>query len=103
MKAKYIKTISINSLDHSSELIHDDTTTQKLYKLEKPMIISSFDGQYESFDYIIASKVDHAFAQEVMLFPADADGNILDWLDIGCVKGTPTIEYVMKQYGYDVV
>lgn len=103
MKAKYIKTMSINSLDHSSELIHDDTTTQKLYKLEKPMIISCFDGQYKSFDYIIASKVDYDFAQEVMLFPADADGSILDWLDIGCVKGDHTIEYVMKECGYDIV
>jgi hypothetical protein len=91
MKAKYIKTIN------------NGVAVQKLYELGKPMIISSFDGQYKSFDYIIASKVDQASIQEVMLFPADADGNILDWLDIGCVKGTPTIEYVMKKCGYDVV
>lgn len=91
MKAKYIKTID------------NGTAIQKLYELEKE-IDYEFDGVgYSQTNYIIASKADHSFAQEVMLFPADSNGEILDWIEIGCVKGTPTIEYVMKEYGYDIV
>lgn len=93
MKAKYIKTINNNG-----------TAIQKLYKLERPIEYSSSYAENNLLtDYIIASKADHSFAQEVMLFPADSNGEILDWIEIGCVKGTPTIEYVMKEYGYDIV
>jgi hypothetical protein len=85
MKAKYIKTI------------HNGTAIQKLYRLNEPL---EYSEENPLTDYIIASKVDHSFAQEVMLFPADANGNVLNWIEIGCRRGTPTHEYVMMEYGF---
>lgn len=89
MKAKYVQTID------------NGTAIQKLYRLDEPMEYYSFETEENLLtDYILASQIDNIFGQEVTLFPADAGGNVLDWVEIGCRRGNPTHEYVMMEYGF---
>lgn len=51
--------------------------------------------------YVIASAIPCPFdtmEPETLIFPADAEGNVIDWIDLeGSQRGTMDIERVMKK------
>ena len=70
----------------------------RLYKLSEPISY----GQAET-DHIVASAVTVLGRPETYLFPADAQGEILDWLELpGSLKDTLRHEEALAAAGYEV-
>ncbi|WP_454113529.1 hypothetical protein [Microbacterium maritypicum] len=70
------------------------TGEQRLYRLDPPM-----DG----VEFVITSAVNHSWAHETYLFPADEDGAIVDWGELeGSYRGDTDHERALRGAGYEV-
>lgn len=61
--------------------------TQRLYRLAVAVnYCYSYDDEgeplYGSTNYVVVSHAHNAFARETMVFPATAEGTILNWLEL---------------------
>ena len=69
-----------------------------LIKLDEPVGY----GDEKTTDHIYVSAAIGARADEVYLFPADANGRVLNWLELpGSRRGTDNIRMTMMDAGYD--
>ncbi len=78
--------------------------TQRLYQLVPPMGATEL-GDVVTYDYVVVSAV-NAFGtgDETYIFPADASGEITDWLELdGSFKGDQDHEEALRRAGYTVV
>lgn len=72
----------------------------RLYRCEPALL--TYDG--DSVEYVISSAVDNAFATETYLFPANPDGDVVDWMEMpGSRRGVVDPEYVLSELGYTIV
>lgn len=97
----------------SSIFIRDLTDRQKLWRLSEPShyLGDSPDGDWDNrpqipFTYVVTSICDPYMAAlqgcpECYIFPADADGNILNWLELpGSQKETTDHHLVLTDMGF---
>jgi len=79
--------------------------TQRLYKVIDdeilyPNYIYDEDDKQETTEYFLASRIiaiDHG-DWETMLFPADEEGEILDWGEIYSIRGWEKIDTTVSAY-----
>lgn len=82
----------------------------RLYRLDKPIEYQDWDSDADAYvtkhsEYVVVSAVHAMFSgPETYMFPADKDGNITDWGEIGASqRGTLSHETVLTESGYEVV
>ena len=82
----------------TAELVRDVTTPasnaidQRLYRLSRPVrlrkLFDDDEGEGAEFDHLFVSAVRVLGAPETYVFPAAADGAVIDWLELdGSFKG----------------
>ena len=64
-----------------------------LYLLNPPL---------EGWRYVVSSAVSNAYVSETMVFPADADGNVVAWNDLA-ISGRVDPEAPLIANGYTIV
>lgn len=70
-----------------------------LVKLDEPIEY----GDEKTTDHIYVSAAQVGRDDEVYIFPATGEGEVLDWLELdGSRRGTLSIREVMSEAGYDV-
>lgn len=81
------------------DVSHKFAGTAHLYRVEP-------SGQSEGveYDYVVSSGVHVTFeGAETYLFPADAEGNVLDWMELpGSFKGDIDPEAAVRNAGYEI-
>ncbi len=70
--------------------------------------LTGFNGQArlyrtEANGYLAVSSVAGSWANETMVFPADEDGNVTDWLDIGVAYPNGNFGGALADAGYEEV
>jgi len=89
----------------TAELIKDNLTNfnghAALYKLSQP-VSYGYDDAAGTTEFVVASTADVMFSGvETYLFPADAEGNILNWGELdGSMKGETSHEVVLGSAGF---
>lgn len=76
-----------------------------LYRLDPPMTDHGtyYGDRLAALAYVIASAVTYHSGSETYLFPADADGNPLDDLELpGSTRGTTNHAVALSRAGYEV-
>lgn len=76
--------------------------TAYLYRVEPP-VTGGWDGDTE-YDYVVSSGVNALFSgPETYLFPADEDGEVLDWGELdGSFRGAIDPERAVRNAGYEL-
>jgi hypothetical protein len=74
-----------------------------LYKLSPPM--SDYGDELTQYTHVIVSAVTLPDNNvETYIFPADSEGNILDWGELpGSMKGTLSHTHALREAGYEIV
>lgn len=76
----------------------DRSATHVTYRLAPPLEGCGTNGHHE---YVTASSVVAPITgPEVMVFPSDKDGNVTDFIDILCVRGTLDNTAPLREAGY---
>jgi hypothetical protein len=71
----------------------------KLFKVD-PVI--RYSGACAT-DHVVVSKVNHAFAHETYIFPANSVGEVIDWVELeGSACGEHSHDDVLRSLGYEV-
>lgn len=78
-----------------------------LYRLTPPHIEEGLRSEdaLDQVDYVMSSAIDALLSgPETYLFPADSDGNVLDWRELpGSFKGGLDCDAAVRDLGYEVV
>jgi hypothetical protein len=53
--------------------------------------------------YVVVSSINTPFANETMVFEADEDGNVLDWLELGVAYPSGRFVSALKNAGYEEI
>lgn len=72
-----------------------------LYKLSEPL--ASYDESENSYEYVVVSAVDNAYATETYLFGSNENGEVLNWLELeGSTRGVHDHQIALNEAGYEV-
>ena len=76
---------------------------QRVYRLDPPIEWSpGLDEPTETTEYVVVSAVDESWATETYIFPSDASGEILDWLELdGSFRGGTDHRQALLNAGYE--
>lgn len=82
----------------------------RLYRLSKPIEYQDWDSDKDEYvtkysEFVVVSAASVPFSgPETYVFPADAEGKITDWGEIGASqKGHVSHETVLQESGYETV
>lgn len=71
----------------------------RLYKLSEP--VTDYLGR--EYDYVVVSGVDHTWATETFIFPANGEGEVIDMVELdGSFKGAVDHAEALRGAGYEV-
>jgi len=84
-----------------------------LYKLSTPMIYDDLDDKGDEYkevkketEYVVVSSLSAAFdtgRPETYIFPADKEGHVVSWGEIGASqRGTTSHKKVLRESGYTI-
>lgn len=102
----------MNALRKTATLITsglpDFTGDAALYKCDPPMEYERLvDGEYtkDMAEYVVVSATTALFTgPETYIFPADANGNVINWLELdGSFRGALDHNEALQNAGYEVV
>ena len=72
-----------------------------LYKLSEPL--ASYDEPENSYEDVVVSAVDNAYATETYIFGSSETGRVSDWLELpGSSCGVYNHETALNNAGYEV-
>ena len=77
----------------------------RLYKLSEPIIVNwNVDKDGVATNYVIVSAVNVPYSgPETYIFPADNDGDVIDWLEMeGSFKGSLDHEAAIHYAGWEL-
>lgn len=76
---------------------------QKLYFLSVPVSYGS-PSALRTTNYVVVSAVNHKYAHETYIFPADENGNILSFVELpGSYMGGTQHDKALRRAGFEVV
>jgi hypothetical protein len=79
----------------------------RLYELDEPIAWSKWEGNEEvdyRTEFVVVSGIANSFSTETYIFPANAYGKILSWLELdGSFRGSVDHERALENAGYEVI
>jgi hypothetical protein len=75
----------------------------RLYALDGQKVLTKYDGRKVWYTHLVVSAADVFGAPETYIFPANADGTVLDWGELdGSQKGNVSHDEALSDGGYEV-
>ena len=75
------------------------------FRGEADLYVLSEPYKYEDSEtrYVVSSAINNEFGRETLVFPADKDGKVLSWDEIGGGRGYMDTAAAVAELGYTVV
>lgn len=81
---------------------NSEPANQRLYRVDPPVSYGWPHGDTTT-DHVLVSAADTYTGPETYMFPADAGGNVLDWMELdGSFRGELDHERALRNAGYEV-